>query len=215
MKAHRGLRPSLLTLTLTLATLFGLPAARASILTAGNFQGGTPTPTLTISAPITLTINFNSPVMELAFVSWVFNDGNNDAVLPSPSTQNVSYLLDGVPGALRLHGLVDNVVVNSGSSSIRVNDGVLQLDNALNVRVGQTLTLLPQTFTFDANPDFNPHVPAVFNGDVFLTGWGGRISDVVSAGAVPEPATWTLLVAGGLGVMVAAAGCRARQGHGV
>ena len=59
---------------------------------------------------------------------------------------------------------------------------------------GSTVTLLVKTYTLGANFNFNPQTTQQFSGNMFMFDLDGtRVSDIVSAGAVPEPSTWALL----------------------
>lgn len=184
-----------LLLAATLATLI-TPSARAAILTSGgaSFQTGTPTPTLQISAPITLTITTSGAVRLLAFDEWVTSDGSQSLV-SSPSVQTLSFTLAGTAGTATINFLADNQ--NDTTGSLTANDGYLFFSTGIAVTAGQTLVVRPGTFTFGANAAFNPNTPTAFTGNVFAANNSGvALSGLAPAGNVPEPGTWALLVVG-------------------
>ncbi len=164
------------------------PAVRADITTSGNFKTGSPTPTLNITAPITLPITASGNLNYLDISNWVTNDGTQDNTSASPSGQKLSYQING--GAIQTIGvsyLYDN---DQSFGAATVNDGLLNFSSILAVTTGQTLTILPGTFTFASGGSTFNQPPADFTGNVFVASTSAaRLSPSVSVGAVPEPAT--------------------------
>ena len=189
-----------------LATLAAASAGRASILTTGNFQTGTPTPTLSLSTPVTLAITASDNVSGLVFDEWVTNDGTQNTAFTSPRPQTLSYQIDG--GAVQTVGvgyLVDNLAGTVGD--VTANDGYLVLNGFLFVTAGQTLTFLPGSLTFGSGgAAFNPP-PVVFNGNAYVDNMtGNALSGPASVNVAPEPSAWALL-----GVGVGALGLSLRR----
>ena len=179
------------------ATALSAPAARAYIRTSGgaSFDTGTPTPTIQITAPITLTIATTGNVSFLAFDEWVTNDGSATNVLGTPSGQLLSYTLAGTAGTASITRLADNL--NGTLGSITANDGYIVFTSSFNVTAGQTLTIQPDTFTFGSNSNFNPNTPLAFTGNIYLANnTGMALTAPTSVDQVPEPSTWAALLAG-------------------
>lgn len=194
-------------LALALVATLGLAqVAPAAVVTSGaaSFDTGTPTPTLSITAPLIFTITRSGTVSDLVFDEWVTNDGNQTYV-DTISIQTLSYSLDGNSGTVSVNRLFDNL--SRTQSTITPNDGYIFVDD-INVVAGQTLTILPGTFTFGYDPTFNPGLPTYFSGNVFLVNENGNLLSGLTAAAAPEPSTWMLLGLGASAAILASRRCR-------
>ena len=198
LTANRHLR--LLTLAMFAWALLAAPmqSARTAITTSGNFKTGTPTPTLSITTPFTLTISTSGDIVAVAFDQWVTkSDGTRTPAQTSPSGQAVSYQINGGPiQMMAIAELTDNTSNTQGA--LLPNDGYLYLETQITVTVGQTLTFLPGTTTFaSGGANFNPP-PAAFTGNAFVAdGNGVALSGNTSVNTAPEPTTCAIV---GLGV---------------
>lgn len=92
-------------------TLAATPAARAYITTSGglSFNTGTPTPTLTITSPITLKITGTGFATSLIIRGWVTGDGTQNQVTTNPSGQMLSFSLGNYSGGVPGVSLIDNL----------------------------------------------------------------------------------------------------------
>ena len=183
------------------SALLDAPAVCASVVTSGpvSFDTGTPTPTLSFSAPIILTITANGSIGGLVFDDWVTSDGNRTFANASPNSQTVAYTLNGTAGTSPIYGFIDNL--NATAGAITANDGYLELSTSFPVTVGQTLIFQVGSYTFGSNAQFNPNLPTVFNGDVFLAATDGSALSALTP--VPEPSIWAMLGVGIIGFSVA------------
>lgn len=180
----------------TLAALVA-PSLHADILTSGNFQTGTPTPTLNVSAAFTSNVTATGGISSLALDEWVINDGtgNSDAG-GNTSLRTWSYQIDnGAIQTFLVSGLIDNSVTVRGA--LTPNDGELYFNAGIGVSAGQTITFFPTTLTFSAvSPLFNPP-PARFVGEVFGINSNGQ--RLTANAQVPEPSIWAMLGVGAAG----------------
>lgn len=184
------------TLALCAALVLCAASVRADILLSGNFQTGTPAPTLTISAPFSLSITATGSIVAIVFDEWAPTDGTRNFVFP-PNGGTINYRINGGPLQTIGYGaLADHFNDTVGSST--PNDGYMSfIGSGLSVTAGQTVTFPAQTLgfvTFGANPDFDPNLPPVFSGLIYATDSGAR--NLTSANPAPEPGTWALLGVG-------------------
>ncbi|MEM6600362.1 MAG: PEP-CTERM sorting domain-containing protein [Verrucomicrobiota bacterium] len=195
MKKHH-LLPTLISVLLLLV----VSHSESAVILSGDFQTGSPTPTLDITADITFNIIANGLATYLVFDEWVVSDGSGNAVsflTIGPGVQNISYSLNGgsVTSAQAFQFFDNNA---SDFGDISENDGWLDFDSSsFALTAGDMLTIAAATYTFNFNADFNPAVPSNFTGNAYIAdGSGNRLSSNV---AVPEPTTGLLVVlAGGL-----------------
>lgn len=183
--------------------LVAASSAHAYVTTSGgvSFRTGVPTPTLMITAPITLSITTSGFAADLILRGWVVGDGTQSQVRPNPSGQMLFFTLGTYAGGVPLNYLIDNL--DSATPAVAANDGVLSF--GLFVNAGDTLTIPAQSFTFNSDAGFNLTTPTVFTGDVFLLSNNGlALTAPTSVGNVPEPAAWALLSAGAMGAGIAA-----------
>lgn len=184
---------------LALAVSFLALPSQAAIVLSGNFQTGTPTPTLEITEDIEFEITNSSIVAFLIFDQWTISDGVGVAVQDNP-TQSVFYSLNGNPDASDVIGnLTDNFTSTAGA--VTPGDGLLRFNSGIAVTSGDTLTIRAGTYTFESNADFNPLLnDYTFTGDVFLINSSAtQISNIVS---VPEPSSVGLLAVGMAALLV-------------
>lgn len=176
-----------LALSCFLAAFAGVSAAHAVIICVA------PTSTTDGSLQITAPIDFNITATSTAFLidlsSWVTSDGSQTLDILSP---DVAFALNGAVSSQETY-LVDNLANTVGD--IKPNDGYLIFPfQGFDVTAGDTLTLLAGTYVLGAVDGFNPQTTQTFTGDLFVTnGNGVQISDIASAGVVPEPSTWAVL----------------------
>ena len=203
-----ALRPFVLACVVAIVTVLAAPAARASIVTIGNFETGTPTPTFTIGTPITISITASGSFAYLGLDEWVTNDGNENYDPPSPADQTISYRINGGPVlTLGVDYLIDNFSATYDSAT--PNDGFLVFSTAVAVTATQTVTILPGSLTFGSAGTIFNAPPAVFNGNVYLANSSFyTLSPLASANQVPEPSTWALL---GVGAGVLGVALRERR----
>lgn len=171
-----------------LLLLLVISRSHSAVLMSGDFQTGSPTPTLTFTNDISFEITASGTATFLVFDEWVVSDGTLHAVSfpTSPSVQNIDYTLNG--GSLasaQAFQLYDNNASVFGD--ITDSDGVIVFSSLLfDVTTGDTLTISAATYTFTFNPDFNSAIPSVFQGNVFIADdFGNQISSLTP---VPEPA---------------------------
>lgn len=170
-----------------LITFASLGTATATITTSGNFQTGTPTPTLTNASQFYIVISVTGSVSFLVFQGWVVNDGTKDTVSTNPASQNFSYLNSFNPGAPVLTAPILSFTDNSAAffGAISPNDGYLTFATPFPVTAGQYLSIPYQSFTFDSTPNFHP--ASAFNRTVFVADASGtQLSD---RSTLPEPST--------------------------
>ena len=200
--------------TLSLLAVLGLfapCATRAAVTTSGNFQTGTPVPTLAFTNPFTLTITASGNASYLVFDEWVTSDGSQTSATAS-TNQTLSYQINGgTTQSIGVSLLYDNLSRTVGAAT--ANDGILSFGGSIAVTAGQTLTFLPSSATFaSGGTAFNPP-PSAFTGNAFLIdGSGTAYSALGSVGAVPEPSTWALLGIGAVGTGVVARRRRQQAG---
>ncbi|MEM1159026.1 MAG: PEP-CTERM sorting domain-containing protein [Verrucomicrobiota bacterium] len=199
MKKHRL---KLLILASALL-LLAVSHSESAVILSGDFQTGSPTPTLAITDDITFNIIANGLATYLVFDEWVASDGSGNAVsfvTIGPSGQSINYSLNGgSTTSAQAFQFFDNNATDFGD--ISENDGWLDFDSSFfALTTGDTLTIAAATYTFNFNTDFNPAVPSNFTGNVYIAdGGGNRLSNIV---AVPEPTTGLLVaLAGGLLVL--------------
>lgn len=187
---HKNLCPLVLGLCVL---LLGATTTRAQITLSGDFQTGTPTPTMTLVQDLELTVTTASTFAGwLVFEDWTVSDGTQTAVVTNPAPQSISFSLDGAPDATtNAVFLIDNDAGVTGND-VTANDGIFEF-TALTVSPGQTLTIRSFALTFFSNPNFNPSLPTTFTGNVFLADLAGnQLSEITQ---VPEPTTGALVLA--------------------
>lgn len=191
--------------------LLATGTAGAAITLAGNFQTGTPTPSITLSSPITLSITTTGQFAFLVFDDWNPNNNGNQAADFASSGQTLSYRVNG--GAVQTVGIL--YVQDRGYSqlALTVNDGYFDLTTPISVVAGQTLTILPGTSTYSGvSNNFNTP-PSPFTGNAFAsTDTGGALSSLASVGPVPEPSTAAMLGLGAAALGLALRGRRRLRG---
>ena len=171
--------------------LLGLaPQARADIVvvaptasTNGSF---------TITNPITFTITTAGNAQFFALDEWVTSDGslNFSSFFPDLFIS----INGGAPMQAGAGSFADNASQIIGQ--ITADDGFFTAD-PFAVAVGVTVTLLPNAYNLGPSSGFNLQANQTFSGNMFITDSGGALlSNVVSAAAVPEPATWISLLGG-------------------
>ena len=166
--------------------------ARAAILTSGNFKTGTPTPSFTITTPMTFVIASSGNVAFLVLDEWVTSDGGASTAYALDANQQFSYRLDAGPiQTAAVYFLYDNSTGTAGG--ITANDGFLGFLNPFAVTAGQMLTLLPGSASFGSGGAGFNTLPAVFNGNTFVTDDSGA-----RVGSIPEPSTFAALIGVGL-----------------
>jgi hypothetical protein len=176
-------------LALATAAMLLSPAARADIVTSGNFKTGSPTPTLNITSSFTLTVSTTGSASYLDLSQWVTNDGNSTQTSAFPNGQTISYQINGGSAVTASVSILTDD--DAAFAAITANDGLLQFSPALAVTAGQTLTFLPASLTFSSGGTNFNQPPADFTGNVFLvSGGAARLSPNVS---VPEPASLAVL----------------------
>lgn len=183
-----------------LATLAAaVSSGSAAIVLSGDFNDGIPTPTLTFTEDIVLTITTDSNAGSLVFDEWAITDGSQTSVVDSPE-QLIAYELNGSDATVDLTGLFDHL--NFTSNDITPNDGLLDfsLFSGIAVTSGDIVTITAGSYTFTSSPDFNPALGDItFTGDIFLIDFGGnRISEIV---AVPEPSALLLCTIGSIAML--------------
>lgn len=185
--------PALCCLLAAVAAMAFPAAARAAITTSGNFKTGSPTPTLSITTPFSLTITSTGSVQNLFFDEWVTSDGSPTSATPSPGNQTLSYQINGgTTQTVVLDGMWDNV--GSSGPGFTPNDGYVFFLNNIAVTAGQTLTFFPAAFTFASGGSGFNQPPSLFTGNAFVTTSSGvALSGMASVNTVPEPSTWALL----------------------
>ena len=144
-----------------------LPSARAAVTLAGNFQTGSPRPSLSITTPITITIGSGTTTLRgLAFDEWAPNDGSSDVASPF-NNQTITYQVNGGQQfAVGLSGFYDHA--NSTLGGITANDGFLYFSSPLSVSAGQTVTFPVQTLLLSGGGStFDPNLPNPYNGPVY------------------------------------------------
>lgn len=171
--------------------------APAAITTSGDFKTGTPTATFTITAPITFTITadyISGSGIIMVLDGWATPE---NASVPAPPTVGnmVSYKIDGgITQTVPLNTIFDEYPMNLGAYTM--DDGLIWMGD-IAVTTGQTLTILAQTWTFDAaGAEFNTP-PALFEGNAFLV---GNDSQIIMSGLVPVPEPTTALL-GAIGTL--------------
>lgn len=172
------------------------PAAHADIIVVAptvSIAGS-----LTITAPITFTISTPGSVRYFILDDWVTADGDQHRSLTTPAP---SFSLNG--GAATSLGndstFADNL--NAAFGSLTPNDGFIYAGSPFAASSG-TVTLNAATYSLGAIPGFNPQATQTFTGNMFLADdTGFRLSDIVSAGAVPEPSTYALALVGGAALL--------------
>ena len=170
---------------LILCALSTFGKVNAAVTTSGNFQTGTPTPTLSITEPFSLTISTTATVRYLIFDNWVTTDNGQNGALAT-ANQFLFYTVNG--GLVQQVGIsqvTDNI--NVTVNSVTPGDGLITFDSLL-VFAGQVMTFSSQSFTFGSGTNaFNPAIPTNFTGNVFLNDINGVAAS--NSVAVPEPAT--------------------------
>lgn len=169
-------------------------SASAAVITSGNFNSGSPAPTLEITSEISFAISVAGDLRGIAFNEWVTSDGAANTATVAPFGQTISYRING--GVSQIFTPVNSVIDNAASpaNGLTANDGYLFLFNTISVFPGDSISFQPGTFTFNATPGFNSAVPALFNGQAFVIDGAGRaLSGLVS---VPEPSGILLSLAG-------------------
>ena len=173
---------------LILLLIFAVSRSHSTVLTSGNFQTGTPTPTLIITEDISFEIIADGTASFLVFDEWVVSDGTLHAVSfpTSPIVQNIDYTLNGgSQTSAQAFQLYDNHASVLGD--ITDNDGVIVFNSFMfDLTTGDNLTISVATYTFTFNPDFNSAIPSAFQGNVFIADdFGNRLTNLTQ---VPEPA---------------------------
>ena len=167
----------------------GLSATHAAIVVvaptasaAGSF---------TITSDITFTITTRGNARAFVLNEWVVSDGHPDfSSFPASGQHGLTLSIDGrTPQDFGTGSFVDNRASTVGQ--ITANDGDFEVAPFL-VFAGDTVTLKAASYTLSATSDFNPQANQMFTGGMFITDSDtfSRISDIVSVGTVPEPATW-------------------------
>jgi hypothetical protein len=181
-----------------ICALAATATSRAAISVSGNFQTGSPTPTLSIEWDIEFAITKSGQVAMLVFDEWVTSDGNLNNAHPASSSSLVYHIVgqpdDQSVGVLHL---ADNLTFDSGN--VTEHDGVLALYD-LQVAEGDVLIIrMGQTFTFNPTGDFNSNLPTSFTGSVFLADYlGVSMSEIVQ---IPEPSSLILGALGSLALL--------------
>lgn len=193
------LTPSSALLACLLCALPGKPAEAAVIVTLPT---ATTTGSIVFTHDLTFTILGDSGRGILGFIvfdEWVTSDGSRSAIaLPTPY-HDLHYSMNGGPDEarwIRYGGLVDNFA--GTEASVTPNDGYFGARDIMPLEAGDVLTLKAATYILPMVdvPDFNPQANQVFTGNVFIIGpFGYALTDMVSAGPVPEPSCALLLAA--------------------
>lgn len=165
-------------------------SARASIVCVA--PTGTTAGSITITAPITFTINSAGFLGEFVLDEWVTSDGTNTTAFPN---LNLAYSINGTAG-YGPFSLRDNFA--GTNNAVTPNDGLFYLNSTPFVQSGDIVILATGTYTLSAVSGFNPLATQTFNGNIFAGGSAyERLSPSVSAiGNVPEPSTWAVVAAG-------------------
>jgi hypothetical protein len=193
MKKNRSTLAVHTLAALSLLALCAAPARAAIIVVAPTTSTNG---SLTVTNDITFPITTGGNAALFALDEWVTSDGTENS---SPFA-GLLITLDGGAPFTRNASLFDNL--NSTAGAVTPNDGYIFLGSTLGVVVGDTVTLDPGTYTLGATAGFNPQTNQTFTGNMFIAdNTGTRLSDVVSAGPVPEPATCTMLLFGGLAIL--------------
>ncbi len=192
--------------TAALAAAFAIATTAASqgaIVLSGNFNTGTPTPTLTITQDITFNISVGGFPRILVFDEWTTSDGSQSFVFPTVG-QQFAYSLNGAPAnnsfSMPDAGLGDNLT--SDARAITTKDGRLFFNSFL-ANVGDTVVVSAGSYTFGSDPQFNPLLSttdSIFTGETFLTDISGnRLTDNVSL--VPESSALALTALASLSLL--------------
>jgi hypothetical protein len=188
----RPFRIAILSFAALGVLVLAAPQARAALIVVAPTSSTNGS--ITITNDITFTISTAGNAQVFALDEWVTSDGaqNGSAVSPDLSVS----VNGGAPGG-HPNTFFDNLAMTVGA--ITPNDGYFYLSNAFAVSAGNTVTLKAATYTLAATPGFNPQANQTFTGNMFITDdVGNQLSNVVAAGAVPEPSTWTMLLLGGM-----------------
>lgn len=173
------------------------PISKAAIIISGNVS----TPGAPCTLQITTDIVFNvliagaSPGFLLDGLASSADSSLTFATLNSP----LSLTLNGVPAAVPM-GFGDNTTAETGSFTS--NDGLISFPGSVTLAAGDVLVLKAGTYNFAGVAQFNPLAAGTFTGDMWLYNNAFvRISDIASAGPVPEPSTALLGFIGALSLL--------------
>jgi hypothetical protein len=168
--------------------------SQAAITISGDFQGGTTTPTVTITEDFTFTVLESGYMAGIRILNWVNSDGSMNQIGDQGST--IQFKIDGgVTQSIDIVFLADNGLLGPSNP----NDGVLGF-SMCDVVEGQSITFLGgQSFTFNANLSFNGELPATFTGQVqLMSNEATPLSDPIT---IPEPSSLLLGALGAFGLM--------------
>jgi len=173
----------------TLAALIGLATIlplKGSMVISGDFQYGTPQPTVQITQKIDVTILTTGAFRTLIFDNWMISEYMNASLVNANNyvNQMVIYQINNGPAlSIAIELFRDNINYTTGA--LNPGDGYFYFNTAINVVVGDLLSFKPTTLRFTPDPSFTTP-PATFNGPFFVTTVNGtRLSS--STTNVPEP----------------------------
>lgn len=165
-------------------------SSAAIVVSAGiTGSGGS----LEITDDLVFTMNQDAGnIGVLVFDEWVTSDNMQISVSASPA-QSLAYERNGSPLSTSLTSLYDNFATTF--NDVTPNDGFLTF-SIFSASEGDTITIKAGTYTFTGNANFNSEAVGTYTGNIWLgSSPGVRYTDLISAAAVPEAASFPFIAA--------------------